>query len=55
MKTTAQGFRARAKDCRNLAKGARHIADRVMLEEIAEDLDAEADRMDAEELNDNRP
>lgn len=55
MKTTPEGFRDRAKDCRNLAKGARYDADRVMLEEIAEDLDAEADRIEAERLNDNQP
>lgn len=52
IKQTSQGFRDRAKDCRNLAKGSRHVADRIMLEEIAEELDAEAKRMDAETDND---
>ena len=43
----AKRFRTRAQDCRNLAKGARHQCDREMLEDIAADLEEEADRIDA--------
>lgn len=44
----AQRFRDRAIDCRALAQGARTEVDKTMLEEIAAELDAEADRMEAE-------
>ena len=43
----AKRFRTRAQDCRNLAKGARHQCDREMLEDIAADLEEEADKIDA--------
>lgn len=39
-----------ARDCRHLAKGARNEADRAMLEEIAAELDAEADRIYADSV-----
>ena len=42
----AQKFRDRARDCRALAKGARNPADAALLEEIADELDAEADKME---------
>ena len=42
----AQKFRDRARDCRALAKGARNAADAALLEELAEELDAEADKID---------
>ena len=45
----AQRFRDRARDCRNLAKSARDIEDAVMLEEIAEELDVEARKIEIEE------
>jgi len=41
-------FRDRARDCRNLAKGARNQADRMMLEDIAAELEAEARRIVAD-------
>ena len=49
-------FRDRARDCLNLAKGARHEVDMIMLEEIAAELEAEAKRIEREERaqNDNR-
>ena len=40
-------WRDRATDCRNLAKGARQQVDRIMLEEIAEELEAEARKIEA--------
>ena len=45
----AQGFRDRAVHCRNLAQGARTKADRMMLEDIAAELDAEAGKIEAED------
>ena len=42
-------FRRRARDCLNLAKGARTKADRAMLEDITAELEAEAKKIDAEE------
>lgn len=45
----AQRFRDRGRDCLNLAKGARHRVDRIMLEEIGAELEAEAKVIDAEE------
>ena len=48
MSDTAKRFRDRARDCLNLAKGARHRVDRIMLEEIADDLSAEADKIEAQ-------
>lgn len=49
MSDAANRFRDRARDCLNLAKGARYEGDRIMLEEIAADLEDEAKRIDAEE------
>jgi hypothetical protein len=43
----AMRFRDRARDCRALAKSARNQTDAAMLEEIAEELDAEARRIAA--------
>ena len=45
----AKKFRERAEDCRSLAKNARTEADRAMLEDIADELAAEAHRIDEEE------
>lgn len=45
----AQKFRSRARDCRTLAKTARNPADAAMLEEIAGELEAEADKIDGSE------
>lgn len=50
MSDTAKRFRQRAMDCRNLAKSAKTPDDAAMLEEIAADLEAEADNIMAEEL-----
>lgn len=44
----AQRFRDRARDCRTLAKSARDKADAALLQEIADELEAEADKMDRE-------
>ena len=49
MSETAMCFRKRARDCRALAWSARNPADRSTLEEIAEELDEEANKIDAEE------
>jgi len=42
-------FRDRARDCRALAKSARTKEDAALLEEIAAELDAEADKTEAGE------
>ena len=41
-------FRSRARHCRELAQGARDELSRRELSEIANELDAEADAIDAE-------
>ena len=51
----AKRLRLRAQDCRNLAKGARHNTDRIMLEDMAADLEEEADTIDAEEAAKPQP
>jgi hypothetical protein len=48
MPDDAKYFRDRARDCRALAKGARNVGDAEMLEEIAGELDARADKIEAE-------
>lgn len=50
MSFTAQHFRDRALDCRNLAKSARNEVDAAVLEEIAFEMEAEARRIDAEKV-----
>ena len=45
----AQKFRDRARDCRALAKDARNPADAALLEEIADELEVEADNMERRE------
>lgn len=45
----SQRFRERARDCLNLAKGARTQTDRSMLEDLAADLVAEAKVLEAQE------
>ena len=42
-------LRKRAKECRDLAKGARDEAARRQLSEIARELEVEVDRLEAEE------
>ena len=49
MSFTAQYFRDRARDCRALSKSARSEVDAAMLEDIAFEMEEEADRMIAEE------
>ena len=39
-------FRERARDCRTLAKSARNQADAALLEEIAAELEGEADKIE---------
>lgn len=46
-------FRRRAADCRLLAKNARDSRDRELLHEIAEDLEAEAEKIKAEDRGQN--
>jgi hypothetical protein len=45
----AERFRFRAKECRELAKGARDSAARQELLTVAGELEADADRIGAEE------
>jgi hypothetical protein len=49
MSDDAKRFRNRAVDCRALAKGTRTLVDASMLEDLAAELEAEADKIDAEE------
>lgn len=42
-------FRSRARQCRSLAESARDEASRRELNDMAEELDAEADRIDGED------
>lgn len=42
-------FRKRATQCRRLSNDARNSLDRAQLEQMAEDLDAEADKIEREE------
>ena len=46
----AQRFRERASECRALAKSARSKDDAALLEEIADEMDAEAKKLEAEEV-----
>ena len=48
MGENASRFRSRARHCRDLAKDARDDVTRRNLHQIADDLDAEADSLDAE-------
>ena len=50
MPDNAKRFRARAIDCRALAKSARNQIDATMLEDIAAELDSEARKIEAEEV-----
>lgn len=45
----ADSFRKRAAQCRDLARIARDEESRLTLTDMADDLDAEADRIDAKE------
>jgi hypothetical protein len=57
MPDDAMHFRERARDCRNLAKGARNQVDAAMLEDIAGELEHEARRIEldsASTLEDGR-
>jgi hypothetical protein len=49
MSDDAKRFRDRASKCRAIAKGIQQEHDRSLLEEIAEELDAEADLIEARE------
>ena len=49
MLNDAERFRGRAKDCRRLAADASNVEDRRILSEMADELDAEADRIEAED------
>ena len=46
----AERFRRRAKECRELANIARASADRKTLDNMADDLEAEANTIDTEEV-----
>jgi hypothetical protein len=46
MSDDAARFRKHAFECRRLARGAQEAADRQMLTEIAEDLEAEAENIE---------
>lgn len=49
MPDDAQRFRERAINCRAVAQGTRNQTDSALLEDMAAELDAEADRIDQEE------
>ena len=46
----AQRFRERASECRALAKNARSKDDAALLEGIADEMDAEAEKLEAEDV-----
>lgn len=54
MSEEAKRFRQRAIECRELAKTAHSAADAALLEEMAEDLDAEAGRIEREAADGDR-
>lgn len=49
MSDEARRFRQRAYDCRELAKAAHDVRDQQFLDEIADDLDGEANSIEAED------
>jgi hypothetical protein len=53
--TDSERFRVRAQECRDLANGARDEVSRRELNDIANELEAEADRLDAEGSNPTMP
>ena len=55
MSNDADRFRRRAADCRDLSQSARDVRDRSLLKDMAEELDAEADKIDAEESTTDEP
>jgi hypothetical protein len=54
MSDESNQFRSRAYECRLLAAGARHAVSRRELTDIADALDDEARKIDAEELSPRR-
>lgn len=55
MSDDAERFRQRAIECRALAMSASSAADAALLEEMADDLDAEARRIEREAADGDRP
>ena len=51
MPDTSKRFRDRALDCRNLAKSARSEVDASILEDMAAELEDEANKSDAEKAH----
>ena len=49
MTYNAQRFRDRARECRAIAEGMRDEAGAAMLEELADELDEEAGKIEAED------
>jgi hypothetical protein len=49
VKSDADAFRKRARECRDVANGTKDAAARRELRDLAKDLDGEADKMDDEE------
>ena len=52
MKSDAEALRRRAIKCRAVANGTTDVEAQLELRELANDLDDEADKMDAEERTD---
>ena len=53
MPDTSKRFRDRALDCRNLAKSARSEVDASILEDMAAELEEEANKIDPENAHPN--
>ena len=53
MPDNSKRFRDRALDCRNLAKSARSEVDASILEDMAAELEEEANKIDAENAHPN--
>jgi hypothetical protein len=49
VKSDADAFRRRARECRDVANGTKDLDAQRELRDLATDLDSEADKMDSEE------
>ena len=55
MSSDAEAFRSRATRCRDVANGTKDIEAQRELRDLAKDLDAEADRIDGEQVAKVKP
>ena len=55
MSSDAEAFRSRATQCRDVANGTKDIEAQRELRDLAKDLEAEADKIDGEEVAKTEP